>query len=413
MGNKDCRGDLRSPPKRVEPSGSRSLASRCEFSSLRVLDRPLKTVKAFVSRRTLLRNTAILKGLCGPSVKLCGVVKADAYGHDARSVVSVLNDGQVDAFAVSNIEEAQRIDPFTGHKPILITSPFFDGMDAEWIELARIRGFHCTVCSLSGLRHVSGCLKSGPAKLNIHLKIDTGMGRCGATCEEAMTLLRFIQEDDKLNLAGVYTHFADADDRDLSYARQQLARFNEFLVASSVDQLESVVKHASNTAATIKLPEAHLDMVRCGLGLYGYVSNDYSAKFDLRPVMKVQAPLIQVKSLAKGQSCGYGRSFIAPHDMRIGVIPMGYSDGLLRCLSNRAYLRIGKQPVPIIGKISMDLTLIDISRCLGADEGDAVTIIDDDPDSPCSAQALASLAETIPYEIFSLIGSRVKRVLID
>ena len=99
--------------------------------------------------------------------------------------------------------------------------------------------------------------------------------------------------------------------------------------------------------------------------------------------------------------------------MRIGVIPMGYSDGLLRCLSNRAYLRIGKQPVPIIGKISMDLTLIDISRCLGADEGDAVTIIDDDPDSPCSAQALASLAETIPYEIFSLIGSRVKRVLID
>ena len=99
--------------------------------------------------------------------------------------------------------------------------------------------------------------------------------------------------------------------------------------------------------------------------------------------------------------------------MRIGVIPTGYSDGLLRCLSNRVCLRIGKKPAPIIGKISMDLTLIDISRCPESVEGDAVTIIDDDPDSPCSAQALASLAETIPYEIFSSIGSRVKRVLID
>jgi alanine racemase len=390
-----------------------ALTSLYEVGPLRLQRRSLKTVRAYVSRANLRHNVGELKKYCGKNVMLWPVVKADGYGHQSRIVVSCLND-QVEGFVVSTVEEAEQIYPFIGGKVILITCPLFTGMDQQLIRLAQVRGFHCTICSLEALRYAGRFLRAAEPQLNVHLKIDTGMGRIGCRGEDEQLLLQAVAQNNKLHLRGVYTHFATADDDDLTYAYEQLKVFQEFLVRSGLDRQESIIKHACNTSAAIRIPDAHYDMVRCGIGLYGYrnCGAELSKPLDLRGVLRIEAPLVQVKAIRAGQSCGYGRSFIAQRDMVIGIIPMGYADGLFRNLSNRAVMRLGQYDLPVIGRICMDFTIIDLSKLADPAEGMMVTVIDDDKTSSCNIASLAKLAGTVPYEMFTAIGNRIKRELV-
>ena len=382
---------------------------------MRLGDRRLNTVKAYVSRSNLRHNALVLRRYCSSSVELCAVLKANAYGHDSRSVACSLNGRHVDRFAVATIEEAEQVFPFARGKPILVTSPLFDGLDGQLIKLARARGFHCTVCSHVSLEHLESTLEDSAQPLNVQVKLDTGMGRLGCSREEAGDLTAAIRSSCKMRLTGVYTHFATADEADEEYARGQLATFEGILDETALRGQSGVLKHACNTSATLRFPAAHFDMVRCGIGLYGYLNmaGNCPAQAELRPALRVEAPLVQVRNIPAGQCCGYGRDFVAPRDMTIGIVPVGYADGLLRQLSNRVFLRVGSVNTAIVGRISMDLTIIDLTKVPSPREGMAVTIIDDQPESPCSAAALAKLGDTIPYEILTAVGSRVKRCLVD
>jgi len=367
---------------------------------------------AYISRSNLRHNAQVLKARCCPSVRLCAVVKADAYGHGARSVMAALSD-LVDNFAVFTIEEAEQIYPWAKGKSILSMRPLFSGLDPELIHLAQARRVHCALCSAVALNYVNSVLDPALPRLNIHLKLDTGMGRAGCSGEEATQLVELIQASRGLRLAGIYTHFACSDEPDLEFTRRQLVVFKEALQRTGLADNHKVLRHTCNTITTLRLPEAHLDMVRCGLGLYGYVGQAFHGRYDLRPVLRVEAPLILVKSIPAGHACGYGRSFIAPRDMTIGIVPVGYADGLFRHLSNQAHCRIGEVIAPIIGRISMDQSIIDLSAVPNPAEGMVVTVIDDRVNSTCNAQSLADLAGTIPYEVMTALGYRIKRVLVD
>ena len=413
-------------------SAPKSLANIYEIGPLRLRQQSLKTVKAYISRKNLRHNAALIRKICGNQTKICAVVKANAYGHNAKSVVKTLNaninDCEInhlgslpqtgssvqyaDCFAVSSIEEAEQIFPFAQGKNILITAPLFCGIAPELVKLAQIRAFHCTICSLDALKYLKSILDPAAGKINIHLKIETGMGRLGCYPDQAQNLLAELEPSDYFNLTGVYTHFATADEPELDFAHQQLDHFTAFLAQTKLDHRPNLTIHTSNTSAALRFPQARMDMVRCGIGLFGY-TNIAESNWDLKPVLRVEAPVIQIKTIPVGQTCGYGRTFRTQRDTRIGIVPVGYADGLFRQLSNRATMRFQNTNLPIIGRISMDLTIIDLTDCPVSHEGMSVTVVDDDPQSPANAENLAKLAGTIPYEILINIGNRVKRELVD
>ncbi len=406
---------------RIPLRGRPHVTSPFRIGPMCLSERTQKTVKAYLSRKNLRHNAGRLKTIIGPAATLCAVVKANGYGHNARDIVNSLsvppeNTGPelqgdyASCFAVFNIEEAVQIHPFVTAKTILVMSPLFDGLDAELIELAQARGFHCTIASTDAVQHLETVLSSNAEKLPVHLKLDTGMGRVGVLPDEAGMLLDRIQHSQRLHLAGVYTHFADADD--VAFTEHQLCTFEKFLARNGLKERNDVIKHAANTAGILKVPDARFDMVRCGIGLYGYtnIEGEANPDWDLKPVLRVEAPVVQVKRIAAGQSCGYDRTFFAQRDTTIGIVPIGYADGLFRELSNRACMRYDNIDLPIVGRISMNMTIVDLSHVPEPHEGMTVTVLDDKPDSPCNAQALAKLAGTIPYEILTALGNRIKRV---
>lgn len=415
MENKRRQGVLRTPPHNqpINPAGATLTQNIYAKGDVRLVPRPAKMLQAVISKRRLQHNISRLKKHIGPDVRLCVIAKADGYGHRARSLVSAVNMAEVDSFAVANVEEAMEILPFTTGKKILVTAPLHVGMNVEWLQLAAEHAIHCTICSIQALRYVSQALPESSKPLPVHLKIDSGMGRCGVSLDEATDLLEGIDACPSVRLVGVFTHFADTRQPDLSFCREQFQQFQSFLSKTRLENRNDIIRHACNSEATLRMPEAHLDMVRCGLSVYGCIGSDLARRFDVRPALNLQAPLVLVKKLKQGQSCGYGRTFIAPHDMQIGIVPAGYADGLKRNLSNKASLLVKGFPAPIIGRISMDLTVIDLTNVPGAGEGELVTLIDDRPESPCSVQTLAHLADTIPYEILTGLGQRIKRVYVD
>ena len=366
--------------------------------------------RAYVSPAHLRHNVSTFRRATASSaVRICATVKADAYGHDVGIVAAALAD-QVDFFAVYTLSEAERLQRFAPAQPILVFQPISPATPRDAVSWAAANRIHCTICSPTSLDYVTASLRRCSDKLNVHLKVDTGMGRAGCPVAEAPGLLSGIRISPTLQLVGAYTHFATADEDDQSFTREQLGRFNDFLAQTDLAEDRTVIKHACNSAAALRVPQAHFDMIRPGIGLYGYLAEELHGKYDLLPALRLEAPLSQVKTVPAGTSCGYGRTFVAPEPTLIGIVPVGYADALPRTLSNRAVLRIGSHPTPVIGRVSMDQTIIDVTGIPDPHEGMTVTVIDDNPDSQCNAQSLSNSARTIPYEILTGIGSRVRRI---
>ena len=237
------------------------------------------------------------------------------------------------------------------------------------------------------------------------------MGRCGIQLDLAKQLLTQYDTCPNLKLAGVYTHFATADEEDLSYADQQHRHFESFLDRYDLKN-KGLLIHAANSAATIKMPHAHYDMVRCGISMYGYYSRRMkNPPIQLTPAMKLMAPITQIKTIPAGHSVSYGRSFITQRDTVAAIVPLGYADGYRRCFSNTAQMKIGNNAVPVIGRVCMDQVILDVTDVLNVQLGQMVTVLDNNHDSPCSAYALANLADTICYEILTFIHSHVNRIV--
>lgn len=369
-------------------------------------------LQAHIYSRALLENVNNLRSLCRPGTKYCAVVKANAYGHGITEVVNILREANVEFFAVTSIYEAFHIHSMVGDSRILILTPLSPLQAPEQIHYCAGQGFHCVVTTVKAAKAVISTLEGTGEILNLHINVETGMGRCGADEDEAVKLLEMIDDCDNTNLAGVFTHFATADEEDLSYAYEQLEVYKKFLADTGLISRKDVIVHAANSAATIKMPESHFDMVRCGISMYGYYSRPMkNPPIKLRPVMKLQAPLTGIKHIPKGHSVSYGRSFVADRDTTIGIVPFGYADGYWRCFANKSKMKLADTLVNQVGRVCMDQLLIDITDVPNAQLGQMVTIVDDDHNSECGAYALAAQAGTIAYEIVTFVHAHVNRIV--
>ena len=368
-------------------------------------------LQAHIFSQDLLDNVRKLKGLCPKKTQFCAVVKANAYGHGISEIVNILLQGGVDMFAVATFYEALHIDALVQQQPVFILEPLNPSQSVEEIQICAKRGFHCVLASLDSLKYIKEALKDTPVPLKVHLNIETGMGRCGIEPELAVTLLNRTNDCEYLKLAGIYTHFATADEEDLSYAYEQQRNFEAFLDLHNLKQQDLLI-HAANSAATIKMPQSHYDMVRCGISMYGYYSRQMeNPPIRLTPVMKLTAPITQIKTIAAGQTVSYGQSHKTTRDTIAGIVPLGYADGYRRCFSNVAKMKIGNHIVPVIGRVCMDQVILDITDVPGVQLGQTVTVVDNDHNSPCSVYALSDIADTICYEILTLIHAHVNRII--
>jgi alanine racemase len=378
---------------------------------------------AHISRSALIHNAGVIRRAVGRGVKICAVVKADAYGHDASIVVDALanfstNDfgvPSVDAFAVADLDEAMALPVVP--QPVLILRPVentFVGRQKSKIETAIRNGWWLTVASPTAADDISRIAVALGRRAHLHLMVDTGMNRAGVGLDTLDVLLDRIRSRSSLRLGGLYTHFANSEDGENAFTIEQLAMFLDKTDPLVDDDNSRILRHAANSGAVFLTPPSHLDMVRPGLSLYG-VDPLGRASIDrpLKPVLKWTAPLIGIRDVPKGQTIGYGQSWTAGKDTRVGLVPIGYADGYLRAFSNRGLMLVHNCPAPVIGRVSMDLTTIDLSHVPMASIGDDVVVLDNNPLSAASVYRLAEWAGTIPYEIVSRIGSRVKRVAVD
>jgi alanine racemase len=377
---------------------------------------------AYISRSALLHNAAVIRRCLKPETKLCAIVKADAYGHGAAIVADTLANfarGEsysptVDAFAVADLDEAAELSAI--HQPLLILRPIenaFVGRQRAKIELAIRNEWWLTVATAAAAEDIARIAMAAGRRAQIHVMFDTGMNRAGTAADQIDSLLERIESRPSLHLAGLCTHFAQSEDAENPFTIEQLARFLD-----RTDAIEArggkIIRHAANSGAIFFSPPAHLDMVRPGISLYGIdPTGKPSIDRPLRPVMRWTAPLIGIRDIRPGESVGYGQTWTADRPTRIGLVPVGYADGYSREFSNRGVMLIHESQAPVVGRVSMDLTTIDLAQVPMARLGDEVTILDDDPLSAASVYKLAKWANTIPYEIFCRIGRRVRRVAID
>lgn len=359
-------------------------------------------------------NVAAIKESIWRSSELMAVVKADAYGHGVQYVVPKLLEAGADRLAVSMLDEAIELRESNVTAPILVLS-YTDPRRADEIVKYNITQ---TVYSWDLIRAINAAGERRGELANIHVKIDTGMGRVGFV--SGFDTIREIEEISKLPfiaIEGVFTHFAAADEENSTYTRQQFSRF-----LSICQELERMgiyipIKHCCNSAATLRYPECSMDMVRCGLILYGQMPENtepFHAKF--KSAMQLKSNVIHVKTLQAGSSISYGRNFVTKRESRIATIPIGYADGYSRVISGKAEVLIHGYRVPVVGSICMDACMIDVT-----DVPDSVAVGDevvlfgrqersDGEIVEITADELASWSNTIAYEVISVIGKRVPRV---
>lgn len=351
--------------------------------------------------------------------KLCPAVKCNAYGHGIEVVLPALRSAEVEMVCVASIQEAQQLIELRWEGPILLLGSEFSiyvGKQknelAHWIVENQIR---ITPTSKADIDALSDAAKSLGIPAIIHVMLDSGMTRMGLAEQKLSQLMSEIKGGSYLNIEGLYTHFATADEADKSFTNYQLQRFKTFLKQLETTGLRIPIIHVANSAAVIDLPDSHFDMVRPGLSVYGYQPGaQMHNKPDLKPTMKVASFLTLVKKVAAGSCLGYGCTYKADDDMIIGLVPIGYGDGYDHRLSNIGKMTIAGRLVSVVGRVSMDQTTVDLTELsqsgLKVAAGTEVTIIDNVRDAPNSVESLAVQLQTIPYEIVTRLGPRIVRV---
>jgi alanine racemase len=377
-------------------------------------------VLAEISREAVRANLETIRVHLRPGVALCPAVKADAYGHSIRELLPVFREAQAERLAVANLEEAVQLRDLGWDRAILcLGAPLVACSDNHRRERAReavARDVTCTISTCEEARLLADEAAPRGRLARAHVKIDTGMGRMGLLHGPAGAAICEMARCPGVNIEGIYTHFATADEPDLDFARGQLDNFSELTRALEAAGTRIPIRHACNSAGIFRIPAAHFDMVRPGLAVYGYwCGPDRPA---LRPALRVVSRIVAVRQISTGDSVGYGRTFTAAHDSTVGVVPIGYGDGYRRALGNSAVMTLDavrgrpRQTVPVVGRVSMDQVSVDLTGVPDVRCGDPITIIDNDPAAPNSVEALAAKLGTIPYEITCLLGQRIRRVAV-
>ncbi len=368
-------------------------------------------VWAEVDLDAIWENMVHMKENIAENTKILAVIKTDGYGHGGVPIAKMLE--QLDfmfGYAAATYEEAHVLREAGVKKPILIlgyTFPYcYEELIREEIRPAVYR--RDTVEEL-----VAAAAKVGQ-KAKVHIKVDTGMGRIGITPdEEGLEFVRFLMGHPELEVEGIFTHFAKSDEEDKTSANHQLALFQNFIDRIQTELgLTIPVKHCSNSAAILEMPQANMDMVRAGITTYGlYPSEEVSKDIvPLRAAMSLYSHIVYCKTIHAGQSVSYGGLFTAQKDTRVATIPVGYGDGYPRSLSGKGYVLIRGKKAPILGRVCMDQFMVDISEIPGVMEGDKVTLLGVDGTERITAEELGELSGRFNYEFVCDLGKRIPRV---
>ena len=363
---------------------------------------PLRAL-ARVNLAAVERNVARLMRRLAPGVRLCAVVKADGYGHGAVPVARAALAGGASGLAVASAGEAAELRAGGIDAPILVMG----AISHDELPLALAADAELVAWSEAFVEAVA---RAAGTRARMHVKLDTGMGRLGTRrMEEALAVAERIAGAGRaLRLVGAMTHFATADE-DPEFLGVQLAAFEPF-VARLRGQDPGILAHAANSAALLREPASHYDMVRPGIAIYGSdPMNRDPADHGLEPALSLTSYVAAVKAAQPGDSVGYGRRFVAERETMIATLPIGYADGIRRCLSNNCEVIVGGRRHPLVGTVSMDNITLDLGPATDVRVGDAATIIGREGDERQTAEELARRAGTISYEILCGITSRVPR----
>jgi alanine racemase len=350
-------------------------------------------------------NIRAIKEWIEPGVKLLLVVKADAYGHGARQVAAAACEAGVDILGVATVHEGMELRQAGIGAPILVLSP---ALATEVHEIVEWR-LGTSVATLEFARHLSDISLAKRVASPVHVEVDTGMGRSGIDHSRAADFVTEVAALPGLRLDGLFTHFPSCNGSALDSDREQLRMFRSVAKELSARGVRIPILHSANSAALLALPESHLGMVRPGLLAYGVCPPGVPLAVNVKPVMSFCARLVQVRTLPAGRGVSYGSTFVTSRPTRVGVIPVGYGHGYSSLLSNRGEVLIEGARAPVIGRVTMDMTMVDLSDVPEAGLGDLVVLFGGEGSSRIGVDEVAVKAGLLPYEIMCTIGKRVVR----
>lgn len=368
------------------------------------------TTYALIDLDAVAANVHTLKHHIGEKCQLIAVVKANAYGHGAIPVARAALHAGASRIAVARVDEGIALRQAGIHAPILVMGY---AIPAE-AERMVAHDLTPTVTTLEVAQALHAAAASAGRKVPIHIKIDTGMGRFGLLPDEALSFIDRFAALEGLDLEGIYTHFATSDEADKSFTMQQYTIFTGVLNSLSAAGYTFRLKHAANSAAAIDLPTTHLDAVRIGIALYGLnASSETISTFDRHPVLTLRSHVGRVRTLPVGWSIGYGRTYICETPRKVALVPIGYGDGFRRHLSNKGVMLIRGKRVPVIGRVSMDQTVVDVTDLPDVHENDEVVVLGRQGEEHITAEEIAALVGTNNYEVVTALLGRVPRIAVQ
>ena len=356
----------------------------------------------------IVKNIENAKKLIAPNTKIMAIVKSDGYGHGAVPVAKAL-DHFVDAYGVAIIEEALELREANIQKPILILGY----VPEQYMEKLVTFDIIPAIFTLDMAKALSNIAKKHNKMAKIHIKLDTGMGRIGfALTEESLQTIKEISNLPNICIDGCFSHFSCADEKDLSFAKEQLSHYDTFVQQIEDMGISIPMKHISNSAGIMELPEANKNMVRSGITTYGLYPSEEVEKerLALQPAMELKSYISFVKTVEAGVGVSYNRTYITDSTRKIATIPVGYGDGYPRALSSKGRVLIKGRYASIVGRICMDQFMVDVTDLPDVQRGDQVTLIGKDGNHEITVEEIGALSHSFNYEVVCDIGKRIPRI---
>jgi alanine racemase len=378
--------------------GSRERTSSCDSSQ--------RATRAVVDLGAIRHNVRLVRAAVGPGVRLMAMVKANAYGHGAVPVARACVEAGATGLAVAAVDEGLALRRSGITAPLLVLGA---SAPEEHPEALR-HDLTLAVGSLRMADNVAAAARATGVTARVHVEVDTGLSRFGVPAARAVEEISALAVLPGLEVEGIYTHFAAAEEPDRRSARAQLALFTGLLEALAARDVRVPLRHAANSAAILELPEAHLDLVRPGIALYGYHPAGSGADpRDLRPALTLVSTLARVEAMPAGTGVSYNHTFRTTRASVLGLVPLGFADGLPRLLSNRGHMLVRGRRCPIVGRVCMDQTVLDVTNVPGARVGEPVVVLGCQGAERIGADEIGLHAGTNAYETLCRIGPRVPR----
>ena len=349
-------------------------------------------------------------------IKICGVVKANAYGHGIEEISKKLVDLEIDFLGVANYDEAIRLRKLIPNTPILVFGTLIHSKlePAKYVSILHNHNLTATVASFDTAKFLNEYSRKFKSRFKVHIKVDTGMRRIGLDYKRAYRNILQIASLKNIELEGIFTHFAASEEKNKSFAKLQLNRFYDLLNELKKAGIEFPLIHAANSGAVLDLKDSYFNMVRPGLLLYGYYpGSGIRNKIELKPIMNLKSKITYIKKVDEGESISYGRKYFTKKPVFIGSIPIGYGDGYWRLLTNKSKVLINKKFYRQVGSVSMDWIMVELGSTYKVKTGDDVLLMGEENSYNLGADELARICGTTPYEMLCAVADRVERVYLN